>query len=94
MREVEGPRRCLPADAVRSFLTRKLKSHKLRPERKRRDPRFHGPFVEMVFRRPLRPHTAAEARRAVTRHQPSPDRGPRQLRCWGGEGLGYKKPKP
>ncbi len=32
-REVEGPRRCLPADAVRSFLTTKLKSHKLRAQR-------------------------------------------------------------
>jgi len=32
-----------------------------------------------------------EARRANTRRQPSPDRGPRQLCCWGGEGLGDRR---
>src|SRR3984893_9008269 len=55
-RAVEGPRRCLLADALPSFPATNYrpnqKSHKLRA--KPRDLQFRGPFLEMFFDRAQR----------------------------------------
>ena len=67
VREVEGPPRCLPADAVRSFLTTNQKSHKLRPERSGAE----GPAVLRtlpgnVFRRSFLATTRKENEKVTT----------------------------